>query len=115
MAIPALCAATISNAQDATPSPPEPASYRAYTNTADCKPVWPKSSIRNEESGAVTLAFLVDADGKLLDSKVVRSSGFRDLDNAAHFALRNCTFHPAIENGKPVQSWMNLVWIWKMQ
>lgn len=109
-------AATQSFAQeDKQTQQPVSADYRAYVDTSGCTPIWPKASIRNEETGAVTLAFLVDAEGILRDSKIVRSSGFRDLDNVAHSALRGCTFHPATENGKPVKSWMNFVWVWKIE
>lgn len=110
-----LVATTPSFAQDKIGTQPASENYRAYLETANCKPIWPKASIRNEETGTVILAFLVGADGKLIDSKIERSSGFRDLDNSAHFALRGCTFHPAIENGKPVESWFKFSWVWKMQ
>src|SRR3954467_6353348 len=39
------------------------------------KPEWPKSSLRNEETGTVTLQFLIATDGRVADSKVVKSSG----------------------------------------
>lgn len=89
------------------------ANFRGYLSWEGCRrPVYPRASVRNEESGTVRLAFLVGADGKLKDSKIVRSSGFRDLDNAAHSALKECPFHAAIENGKPVESWVELEYRW---
>lgn len=115
IAVASLCVSLQSTAQDETQKQPVSAVYRAYVDTSGCKPIWPKASIRNEETGAVTFAFFVGADGFLRDSKIVRSSGFRDLDNAAHAALRGCKFHPATENGKPVDSWISFVWLWKIE
>jgi TonB family protein len=51
--------------------------------------------------GKLFPAVPVGPDGKLIDSKIVRSSGFRDLDNAAHLALKECPFHAAIETASP--------------
>ena len=48
------------------------------------------------------LSFLIDVDGKVLDSKVDRSSGFRRLDEAARAGLGLCKFKPATLNGLPV-------------
>ena len=52
------------------------------------KPEWPKASLRNEETGTVTLSFLIGVDGRVADSKIVKSSGFRDLDKAAVAGIR---------------------------
>jgi TonB family protein len=91
------------------------ANYRGYVVWEGCrKPAYPRASVRNEESGTVRLAFLIGADGTLLESKIVRSTGFRDLDNAAHLALRECRFRPAIENGKAVESWVQLEYRWSI-
>lgn len=105
----------LSIAQEANKEATESTSYRAYADMSSCKPIWPKASLRNKETGAVTMEFLVSADGTVLDSKIVRSSGFRDLDNAAHVGLRACTFHAATENGKTVESWIKLKYVWKIE
>jgi protein TonB len=110
-----LCAAIQSSAQEDTKTQPVSTNYRAYAEMAGCKPIWPNASLRNKETGAVTLAFFVGADGILLHSKIVKSSGFRDLDNAAHAGLRACTFHAAMENGKPVESWIKVQYVWKIE
>eukprot|EP01030_Chromulinospumella_sphaerica_P011108 gene11108-10909_t len=51
------------------------------------KPEYPKSSLRNEETGVTTVSFLIGVDGSVMESKVTKSSGFRDLDKAAQNAL----------------------------
>jgi protein TonB len=115
VAVGSLCAVVQSSAQEDTKTQPVPVSYRAYADMTGCKPIWPKASLRNKETGAVTMAFFVGADGNLLDSKIVKSSGFRDLDNAAHTGLRGCTFHAATENDTPVESWITLQYVWKIE
>jgi protein TonB len=60
------------------------------------KPEYPKSSLRNEETGTVHPSFLIGVDGRVMDSKITKSSGFRDLDKAAQAALGKCHFKPAM-------------------
>lgn len=67
-----------------------------------CKPEYPKASRRNEETGRVTLSFMVSPQGQVLSSHVARSTGFRDLDRAASDALSKCTFHAAMVDEKAV-------------
>ena len=78
------------------------------------KPAYPKSSLRNEEQGAVTLRFTIGADGRLLKQQIVRSSGFRELDRAAQIALMQCWFRPASIKGQPVQSPMDIQYVWRL-
>ena len=61
------------------------------------------------------MLFLIDVDGKVLDSKVERSSGFRRLDEAARAGLSLCKFKPATLNGRPERSWERLDYVWKLQ
>jgi len=51
------------------------------------KPMYPDASRNAEEEGAVTVGFYVDIDGKVKDSRIEKSSGFRRLDEAARQAL----------------------------
>src|SRR5450830_1890625 len=53
-----------------------PASFDAKS----CKADYPKASLMNEEQGTVSMSFLVNADGSVADSKVDKSSGFKNLD-----------------------------------
>lgn len=76
------------------------------------KPAYPKSSLRNEEEGTVTLRFMVGANGRLLIQQIARSSGFRDLDRAAQVALSQCYFRPASIQGRPVQALMDIQYRW---
>lgn len=58
------------------------------------KPEYPSASKRLTEEGTVQLKFLVGVDGKVIDSAVEKSSGFRRLDEAARQGLSKCTLDP---------------------
>lgn len=105
----------------APPAPPAPAKAAGPSKTAavvdfnTCsKPDYPKSSLRNEETGTSTVSFLIGADGSVKDSKITKSSGFRDLDKAAQAALGRCRFKPATENGQPVETWQPVQYVWTL-
>ena len=57
-------------------------------------PKYPKRARRMGWEGTVVLDFLVDANGNVYDVKVVRSSGYPDLDQAAINALKQWKFAP---------------------
>jgi bla regulator protein BlaR1 len=89
---------------------------RAVADFSSCaKPIWPKQSLRDENTGTVTLSFLVNKDGLVEDSKVVKSSGFVPLDMAAREGITHCHFKPATEDGKPVQSWTHMQYVWTLE
>ena len=76
---------------------------------------WPKASLRNEEQGNVDLAFLIGADGKVVDSRIDKSSGFPLLDAAARTGIAKCTFKPDSEDGKPVEQWFTMQYVWSLR
>lgn len=79
------------------------------------KPAWPKESLRREEEGKVVINFLVGGDGKVLEARVRKSSGFPLLDQAAQQAVERCRFSPEYVDGKPVQAWQNLQYVWTLE
>jgi len=79
------------------------------------KPEYPKSSLRNEETGVSTISFLIGTDGSVKGSQVTKSSGFRDLDKAAQVALGKCRFKPATENGQAIESWQPVQYVWTLE
>jgi TonB family protein len=74
----------------------------------------PKADKQAGHQGTVTVAFLVDENGRVKDSKLAASSGFMRLDMTAQTALGKCSFHPALENGKPVASWAHVKYEWTL-
>lgn len=78
------------------------------------KPAYPAAALRNEETGTVSLAFLVGADGKVASAKVERSSGSRDLDRAAVNGLSLCRFTPGTVDGVAYESWVRMQYVWNL-
>ncbi|WP_395007744.1 energy transducer TonB [Undibacterium sp.] len=76
-------------------------------------PKYPKASLLNEETGTVTMAFLVGTDGKILESKVETTSGSKSLDKAAIAAFTLCKFKPGSKDGKVEQMWVKVDYVWK--
>jgi TonB family protein len=84
-------------------------------NASSCeKPEYPSASKRLEEEGTVQLKFLVGADGKVIESAVEKSSGFRRLDEAARQSLAKCTFKPGTKDGVAVESWASMKYTWAL-
>lgn len=78
-------------------------------------PKYPKAALMNEETGTVSMGFLVGVDGKVVDSKVEKSSGSKSLDKAALSALSLCKFKPGTKDGKPDQLWAKVDFVWKLE
>ncbi|WP_408058533.1 energy transducer TonB [Undibacterium curvum] len=78
-------------------------------------PKYPKAALINEETGTVTMGFLVGTDGKVVDSKVEKSSGSKSLDKAALTALAQCKFKPGTKDGKADQAWAKVDFVWKLE
>jgi len=78
------------------------------------KPAYPRASLVNEEKGTVTLGFLIAVDGHVVESKIEKTSGFKNLDKAAMNSLNLCKFKPATKDGKPDQAWTKVEYTWKL-
>jgi periplasmic protein TonB len=106
----------VAPAAPAAPASTGPSRVAAVVDMNTCaKPEYPKSSLRNEETGTSTISFLIGVDGRVMDSKVTKSSGFRDLDKAAQLALGKCRFKPAMNEGKPEQAWAPVQYVWNLE
>jgi TonB family protein len=70
--------------------------------------------LRYEQQGGVTLSFLVGADGVVKESRLMQSSGFPLLDIAAQEGIAKCRFEPARLDGKPVEAWAKLQYVWTL-
>jgi len=79
------------------------------------KPDYPVRAARNGETGTVTLALLVGADGRVQDSRIQSSSGSRELDRAAVNALSMCRFQPAMNGGAAEAGWAQLAYVWTLE
>ncbi|MDM5178465.1 TonB family protein [Massilia sp. CCM 8695] len=87
-----------------------PASFDA----SKCKAEYPKASLMNEEQGTVSMSFLVAADGSVVESKLEKTSGFKNLDKAAIKSISACKFKPGTKDGAPAQTWTKVDYAWKL-
>lgn len=76
------------------------------------QPEYPRHALRMHEEGVSVLGFLVNAEGAATRSVVLSSSGSTALDDAARDALGSCTFKPATVGGKPVETWVEMIYTW---
>jgi len=68
------------------------------------EPAYPRLSRIHGEEGIVLLEAEITFDGKPARVRILRSSGYRRLDDAAVAALKRATFFPARPPGGPVAS-----------
>lgn len=89
-------------APEPPPPPPKPkARTKASTKPGCTKPPYPAESQELEEEGTVTLGITTDVDGKVVEIKIIQSSGFSRLDDAAKQAFGRCEFNPGTVDGVP--------------
>ncbi len=80
------------------------------------QPEYPAASRRLGEQGSVVLQVLVDTDGRVIDSKLLQSSGYDRLDQAALAGVRSdYRFVPGTVGGKPQQMWYTFKFTWKLR
>ena len=110
--------------QMTAPPAPAPAPVRTgvVANSGSCKvddSDYPSASKRLEEEGTTTIRMLVGVDGRVLEVKIEKSSGFRRLDQATEQLAKNfnkCKFTPATIDGKAIQDWgPPMQYIWRLQ
>lgn len=102
------------------PAPAAAASAGMPPLPPDCRPAYPKAAERAQVQGVSTLAFQVDATGKITGGEVVRSAGrtreHRMLDSAALAALVHCPVTvERDEQGKPVASTVVVNYTWRLE
>jgi protein TonB len=68
-------------------------------------PDYPRNAQRRGWTGSVLLQVLVGIDGRPLEVSIARSSGHRELDEAARAqVLKRWRFQPAMQGDRPVQA-----------
>lgn len=103
----ALLSAVVCNVSVASEVP-------AKFDAKSCRADYPKASLMNEEQGTVSMAFLVAPDGDVVDSKLEKSSGFKNLDKAALKAIAACKFKPGTKDGQVAQTWTKVDYVWAL-
>ncbi|MCU6499766.1 TonB family protein [Rugamonas sp. A1-17] len=77
-------------------------------------PEYPPGAYRRGESGSVQLALLVGTDGRVIESKLQKSSGSHELDKTARKALSQCKFKTANGDVLTEAAWTNLTYVWTL-
>jgi periplasmic protein TonB len=96
--------------------PAKPVHVPAVVDASACaKPEYPRNAARNGETGTVILSMLIGQDGRVMDSKVLQSSGSRELDKAAQQGLTLCKFKPGTIDGVAQQSWTQIQYAWELK
>lgn len=104
-AAPPLAAAAPDSLATALPSPPEPIQISTARFRDRAAPTYPAQALRDEIEGVVRLKLLVSPAGRVLEAKILKSSGHRPLDHAAVTAASDWTLYPAEKDGQPVPGW----------
>ena len=105
-----IAAMTLATAAGATFAAEVPASF----DPKKCAVEYPKASLMNEEQGTTSASFLVNADGTVAESKIDKSSGFKNLDRALVKGLTSCKFKPGTKDGAPAATWTKVDYAWKL-
>ena len=72
------------------------------------RPEYPRLSRERNEQGVVFLQFTVQKNGAVSDPKIIESSGYPRLDQAALHAVSQARFEPAQVNGNQEDSFTEL-------
>jgi protein TonB len=92
------------------PSPPKPAGPLTLSGElaigcpSRTPPVYPAFSQRMGEEGKVVLRVELDTEGRVDAARVVTSSGYKRLDEAALTAVRTWRCNPPLRDGQPVRA-----------
>ena len=78
-------------------------------------PPYPEDAREKTEEGVVTLQILVTKEGGVGSAKIVSSSHIPDIDNAALDGVKLWRFTPALQNSKPVESWVQIKIIFQLK
>ena len=105
----------VKNTGEATPAPKQ-AAETAHDKTGECEvPDYPRAAQRAGAEGTVRISFLVGTDNRVKEARIDKTSGNRELDKAAKEKLSECNrFKAGIVDGKPVESWATVDYVWKL-
>ncbi|MEC5217963.1 protein TonB [Actimicrobium sp. GrIS 1.19] len=92
-----------------------PVVVAGITDLNSCKPEYPRASQIAEETGTTRVEFIIGPTGQLIDAKIKKSSGSRNLDRATIAGLSKCKFVAGTQDGKAVQSTFSAEYVWKLE
>jgi protein TonB len=77
-------------------------------------PQYPREAEDAGATGVTHLQFVIDADGHVAESRIIKSSGHASLDQAALRALSRCKFNPGMANGQRQRASLSLTYRWQL-
>ena len=75
-------------------------------------PADPVAAQDGKPSGGTVIDVQLAPDGRVLQSRILKSSGHREFDKAIMIAATRCTYPPQIVNGLPSATWLKLEHQW---
>jgi len=112
---PAPAAAALPADQPKSQAGADPIYVDAQIDWNSCRrPEYPNRAMQLRQEGVTTLSFRIDPQGRVLETSVLRSSGFGQLDQAAQRSLGRCRFTPGQRNGEPVESSTTVNFRWQL-
>lgn len=75
---------------------------------------YPPEAERRKEEGVCWVRTMVDTDGAIRATQLLRSTGSESLDRACLFAFPGQRMLPATVDGTPVIAWTNIPNVWKL-
>ncbi|MBK7142799.1 MAG: TonB family protein [bacterium] len=69
-------------------------------------PTYPETAVSDRSTGSVWVRLYVDTTGRVLETKLLETSGDPALDSAALAVAPTYRFTPALYNGQPQRFWM---------
>ncbi len=73
-------------------------------------PEWPQEARRYEVDGITVLHFHIDPEGNIRDARVVKSSSWQLLDDAALRSVVKCKFKPGLDEAERITYPIQFVW-----
>ncbi|WUR14446.1 TonB family protein [[Empedobacter] haloabium] len=109
---PSRASAAASASANATSSAPRQAPVADMRTCAP--PTYPPKAHAAGETGTVQVALLVAGDGRVIESKVQKSSGSSELDKAARKAFSQCRFKVASDDKDADPVWARLEYVFSL-
>ncbi|MFL6657974.1 MAG: energy transducer TonB [Massilia sp.] len=113
MLTPRLCAVAAALLLSVSAGQAMAADVAAKFDPKDCeKPDFPARWMNEGDAGNVVVAFLVGADGKVVESKILESSGSSRVDRASAKAGARCKFQAGSRDGQAAPGWAKVRYTW---
>ncbi|WP_127717222.1 energy transducer TonB [Halobacteriovorax sp. HLS] len=78
-------------------------------------PRYPRRAQKRSQQGKVLVSIFIAENGSAYDAKIIESSGYKLLDDAALRTALEWKFAPAIHNGVPIKSVNNQSFVFSLQ